>query len=145
MSNLKVHFSSDRHDWETPPEIFLPLRDEFQFTLDVCASPTNAKVSRYFTEEDDGLTQDWSNDVCWMNPPYGRELKLWVEKARHEAERGATVVAIIPARTDTAYFHDHIFGHAEIRFLRGRVKFLLHGEVIGSSPFPSAIIWSNKL
>lgn len=135
-------FTSKRHDWETPQELFDDLDREFgPFDLDVCATPDNAKVQRYFTPEDDGLAQEW-HGLCFMNPPYGRDIARWVEKARTEAEEGrATVVALIPARTDTRYWHEHIFDVADhILFLRGRVKFHLDGEPVGTAPFPSAVV-----
>lgn len=118
--------------------MFDELNDEFNFTLDPCATDENAKCSKYFTIEDDGLSKDWSNDVVFMNPPYGREIKKWIKKAYEESLNGATVVCLIPARTDTTYWHDFIFGKAnDIRFLRGRLKF---GNSKNSAPFPSAIV-----
>ena len=135
---MDVHYSSKTNEWSTPQEFFDELDKEFNFTLDPCATSENAKCTKYFTVEDDGLKQDWSNDVVFMNPPYGREIKYWVQKAYEESLKGATVVCLIPARTDTAYWHDYIFGKADdIRFLRGRLKF---GGSKNPAPFPSAII-----
>ena len=135
---MKVHYSSKSNEWATPQNLFDELNDEFNFTLDPCATDENAKCSNYFTIEDDGLSKDWSNDVVFMNPPYGREIKKWVNKAYKESLNGATVVCLIPARTDTTYWHDFIFGKAnDIRFLRGRLKF---GKSKNSAPFPSAIV-----
>lgn len=137
MHSQCVHYSTERQDWETPPEVFADLDAEFGFTLDVCATAANAKCPRFFSPADDGLWQDWSGEVCWMNPPYGREIGRWVAKAATEARRGAIVVGLLPASTDTAWFHDHIYGEAEIRFVRGRVRF------VGGSynaPFPSMIV-----
>ena len=135
---MDVHYSSKTNEWSTPQAFFDELNKEFNFTLDPCATSENAKCTKYFTVEDDGLKQDWSNDVVFMNPPYGREIKYWVQKAYEESLKGATVVCLIPARTDTAYWHDYIFGKADdIRFLRGRLKF---GESKNPAPFPSAII-----
>ena len=135
---MDVHYSSKTNEWSTPQAFFDELNKEFNFTLDPCATSENAKCTKYFTVEDDGLKQDWSKDVVFMNPPYGREIKYWVQKAYEESLKGATVVCLIPARTDTAYWHDYIFGKADdIRFLRGRLKF---GDSKNPAPFPSAII-----
>ncbi|PTK72356.1 adenine methyltransferase [Staphylococcus haemolyticus] len=135
---MKVHYSSKTNEWATPQNLFDELDDEFNFTLDPCATDENTKCSNYFTIEDDGLSKDWSNDVVFMNPPYGREIKKWIKKAYEESLNGATVVCLIPARTDTTYWHDYIFGKADdIRFLKGRLKF---GDSKNSAPFPSAIV-----
>jgi phage N-6-adenine-methyltransferase len=128
------------HDWETPPEVFDPLNTEFGFTLDVCASPENAKCERYFTYHDDGLTQDWAGETCWMNPPYGREIRKWMGKAVAEMEKGATVVCLVPARTDTDWWHRFAL-RGEIRFIRGRIKFISPTQrERNSAPFPCAIV-----
>ena len=135
---MDVHYSSKTNEWSTPQAFFDELNKEFNFILDPCATRENAKCTKYFTVEDDGLKQDWSKDTVFMNPPYGREIKYWVQKAYEESLKGATVVCLIPARTDTAYWHDYIFGKADdIRFLRGRLKF---GDSKNPAPFPSAII-----
>lgn len=135
---MSVHFSSKSNEWTTPQHLFDELNQEFNFTLDPCATEENAKCSKYFTIEDDGLSKDWSNDVVFMNPPYGREIKKWIKKAYEESLNGATVVCLIPARTDTMYWHDFIFDKADdIRFLKGRLKF---GNGKNSAPFPSAIV-----
>lgn len=128
---------ADRTDWATPPAFFAGLDKEFRFTLDVAASPHNAKCERYFTREDDGIHQDWSGEICFCNPPYGREIPKWVRKASGEARRGATTVMLIPARVDTSWWHDYIEGKAEVRFVRGRIRFV--GAPF-SAPFPSAIV-----
>jgi phage N-6-adenine-methyltransferase len=142
-------FSSNSAEWVTPPEVFIPLDVEFHFTLDVCATPSNTKVAKYFTEADDGLKQDWSKDVCWMNPPYGRVIIRWVKKAYEESRKGATVVCLLPGRTDTRWFHEYVLHKAKIRPVRGRITFLGEdglpvrnkktGE-IQSAPFPSLIV-----
>ena len=135
---MSVHFSSKSNEWTTPQYLFDELDDEFKFALDPCATDENAKCSKYFTIEDDGLSKDWSKDVVFMNPPYGREIKKWIKKAYEESLNGAIVVCLIPARTDTTYWHDFIFDKADdIRFLRGRLKF---GNSKNSAPFPSAIV-----
>ena len=96
-------FSSAKEDWETPREFFERLDGEFHFDLDVCAFPHNAKCPAYFTKEDDGLARDWGNRACWMNPPYGKDIKAWMTKALDASRRGATVVCLVPSRTDTAW------------------------------------------
>lgn len=129
--------SSNSNEWATPKKLFDDLNREFNFTLDPCATKENAKCSKFFTEEDNGLLQDWSKDIVFCNPPYGRQLCKWVEKASNEASRGATVVMLIPARTDTSYFHKYIYKKHEIRFLPGRLHF---NESKQSAPFPSMIV-----
>lgn len=116
-------------EWETPHWLFKDLDEEFAFGLDVCAMPWNAKVERYYTPSDDAIEQPWSG-VCWMNPPYGRDLELWVAKAWGAAQCGATVVCLLPARVETAWFHELVLGANEtdtgadeIRFIRGRLTF----------------------
>lgn len=139
MSNLKVHFSSDKQTWETPQAFFDMLDAEFHFSLDVCATVWTAKCRRYFTKEDDGLSMEWSG-VCWMNPPYGRKIGEWLRKAYESTMWGsndATVVCLIPARTDTAWWHDYVMKANEIRLVRGRLKF---GGAKNSAPFPSAVV-----
>lgn len=130
--NRKAMFSRASDEWETPQRLFDELDKEFGFTLDACALPQNEKVAKYYTPEDDGLKQPWSGTV-WCNPPYGREIAKWVAKAA--AERALTVM-LLPARTDTSWFHDYVLGKAEIRFLRGRLKF---GTSKENAPFPNMI------
>lgn len=125
-------FTSSTDLWETPQSLFDELDKEFHFTLDVCATKENAKCERYFTKEDDGLAQEWCG-ICWMNPPYGRQIGKWIKKAY---ESGARVVCLIPARTDTAWWHDYVM-KGEYRFIRGRLRF---GNSKNSAPFPSAIV-----
>jgi site-specific DNA-methyltransferase (adenine-specific) len=143
---MDVHFSSKKQNWATPPELFKKLNEEFQFTRDVCAEEWNAKLPDYWTEEDDCLSKDWEG-VLWMNPPYGKELKKFVKKAFEESQKKAkTIVALIPSRTDTSYFHDYILDKSEIRFLRGRVRFHTEDGVGGTAPFPSMIVvWKNNM
>lgn len=131
-----VLFSSKSIEWETPQWLFDQLNKEFKFTLDPCATRDNAKCKKYFTEGMDGLKQDWTGTV-FCNPPYGRKIGLWVKKAFEEAQKGVIVVMLIPARTDTKWFHTYIYGQAEIRFIKGRLKF---GNSINSAPFPSMIV-----
>ena len=117
-----VMFSNAKEEWETPQDLFDALNSEFHFTVDVSALPENAKCARYYTPEIDGLSQDWSGERVWCNPPYGKKAVGFVKKA---ATTKALVVMLLPARTDTRWFHDYIYHNpaAEIRFLKGRLKF----------------------
>lgn len=136
--NTKVLYSSKEEKWATPQDFFDKLNDEFHFTLDVAASPDNAKCANYFTEEQDGLAQSWEGHTVWCNPPYCRKTGLWVKKAYEEHQRtGCTVVMLLPSRTDVRWFHDYILGKAEIRFIKGRLKF---GGNKNSAPFPSIVV-----
>ncbi|TEB06234.1 hypothetical protein Pmgp_03814 [Pelotomaculum propionicicum] len=163
----KTLFSSETAEWETPQELFDQLNKEFHFTLDVCATSENAKCTRYFTQEVNGLSQSWAGEVCWMNPPYGepeqpckpkchkKKCKKrgfhndryipgvcdWVKKAYEESLKGATVVCLLPARTETRWFHGYILGKAEVRFIKGRLKF---GGAKHGAPFPSIIVVLGK-
>lgn len=140
-NTIDTMFSSKDMTWETPIELFNKLNDEFNFTLDVCALKETAKCDKFFSPEIDGLKQDWSNNVCWMNPPYGRQIQLWLEKAYNESLKDSTtVVCLIPSRTDTKYWHNYCMNASEIRFIKGRLKF---GNSKNSAPFPSAIIIFN--
>lgn len=121
--NREALFSSATDMWETPEEFFKALDAEFHFDVDVCAVKENAKCKKFFSPEQDGLSQEWRG-VCWCNPPYGRKIGEWVRRAYLAAKTGnATVVALLPARTDTKWFHEYIYGKAEIRFVKGRLKF----------------------
>ena len=136
--NTKVLYSSKEEKWATPQDFFDKLNDEFHFTLDAAASPDNAKCANYFTEEQDGLAQSWEGHTVWCNPPYCRKTGLWVKKAWEEHQRtGCTVVMLLPSRTDVRWFHDYILGKAEIRFIKGRLKF---GGNKNSAPFPSIVV-----
>lgn len=132
-------FSSATDEWATPQRLFDDLDAEFHFTLDACATDANAKCERYYTREDDGLHQDWSGECVWCNPPYGNVISQWVEKCSEEAKKpNTTIVALLPSRTDTRWFHDHIYNKAkEIRFIKGRLKF---NDCKRSAPFPSMIV-----
>ncbi len=137
---FNAHYSSATPEWATPQFLFDALNQEFGFTLDPSATPENAKCKRYFTKEVDGLSQDWSDEVVFMNPPYGKEIGNWMKKAYESAQQGATIVCLIPARTDTQWWHRYAM-KGEIRLLKGRLKFV--GKTTGHSnaaPFPSAII-----
>lgn len=135
----KAMFSSKTDEWETPQDFFDALDAEFHFTLDPCATPENAKCKKYFTKAEDGLRQDWQGETVFCNPPYGRAIKDWVKKCYEESRKpNTTVVMLIPARTDTSYFHEYIYGKAkEIRFIRGRLKF---GKAKHPAPFPSMVV-----
>lgn len=130
---MNVHFSSKTDLWSTPQDLFDQLDFYYHFDLDVCALPENAKCDRFFTPVQDGLKQKWSG-VCWCNPPYGRQIYKWVEKAYLS---NTTVVMLLPARTDTRWFHDFCLPYGKITFLRGRLKF---GGSVTSAPFPSMIV-----
>jgi phage N-6-adenine-methyltransferase len=136
-----VHFSSATDLHATPQSYFDEINTEFGgFILDVCATHENAKCAWYFTEDEDGLQQNWDTaglGPVWMNPPYGRGIGAWVKKAHETALTGTTVVALLPARTDTAWFQDYCIPFGEIRFIRGRLKF---GGALNSAPFPSALV-----
>ena len=128
-------FSSKSSEWGTPPDFFDMLHREFAFSLDACALPQNAKCRYYFTPQQDGLKQRWRG-ACWCNPPYGREVGKWIEKAIQSAREGATVVCLLPARTDTRWWHQLVLSHAnEIRFVRGRLRF--QNSRGRSSPHPA--------
>jgi len=138
----KTLFSSKKHDWETPQDLYEELNKEFNFNLDPCSSDSNHKCDKYFTIEDNGLEQDWRGHNVFVNPPYGRQIKHWVEKSYNEGQKpNTTVVMLIPARTDTRYFHDYIYHKAEIRFIKGRLKF---SNSKNSAPFPSMIVIFKK-
>ena len=136
----KVLFSSKTDLWSTPQDFYDILNKEFGFTLDPCASDENHKCEKYYTKDDNGLNKDWSGETVFCNPPYGRVIKDWVKKCHDEGSKDNTVVVmLVPARTDTAWFHDYVYGQAEIRFIRGRLKF---GGSNNSAPFPSMlVIW----
>lgn len=131
-------FSSRTDEWATPIALFKELDAEFHFTLDPCATDQNHTCDRYFTKETNGLMQDWAGETVFCNPPYG-DAKTWVRKCYIEAQKpGTTVVMLIPARTDTSYFHDYIYKKArEIRFIRGRLHY---NESKQGAPFPSMIV-----
>lgn len=130
-------YSSSTPEWETPQEFFDLWDKWYRFELDVCATPENAKCEHYFTKKENGLVQPWKGR-CWMNPPYGREIKLWVKKAYESGlNPGTVVVCLLPARTDTSWWHVYVIPYAkEIEFIRGRLKF--SGK--GPAPFPSAMV-----
>lgn len=141
----RVLFSSDNEVWETPIELFKELDKEFNFNLDPCAIPENAKCNKYFTPDQDGLKQCWQGYTVFCNPPYGRKINEWVKKCYDESKKdNTTVVMLIPSRTDTRYFHDYIYDHKsnkfkvkECRFIKGRLRF---GSATENAPLPSMIV-----
>lgn len=135
--NNTVMYSSKTDLWETPQQFFDRLNNEFHFTLDVCALPENAKCPNFYSPEQNGLSMPWEG-VCWCNPPYGCTVGQWVRRAHFVAVAGTTVVMLLPARTDTRWFHDYIYQNknVELRFIRGRLKF---GGSKNSAPFPSMV------
>lgn len=135
MKGGMLHYSSASVEWETPQGFFEALDVEFGFGLDVCATADNAKCQRFFGVEADGLSQPWTG-TCWMNPPYGREIGKWLRKAYESSLLGAVVVCLVPARTETAWWHDYCM-KGEIRFVRGRLKFGGHKH---NAPFPNAVV-----
>lgn len=142
MTKNNIHFSSKTNEWSTPHDFFDMLDKEFNFNVDVCATKQNTKVKlEYFTKKIDGLSQDWNYLNVWCNPPYGREIGNWVKKASETM--GGVVVMLIPARTDTKYFHEYIYQkeNVEIRFIKGRLKF---GGLKNSAPFPSMVVVFKK-
>lgn len=143
MMNLETMFSSKTEMWYTPQLFFDALNAIYEFDLDVCAIPENAKCVNYFTPEINGLAQKWIG-TCWMNPPYGKEIGKWVAKAYKESleNKNCKIVALLPARTDTRWFHDFIYlmPGVKIDFLKGRLKF---GGCNNSAPFPSMLVYFN--
>lgn len=146
----KGMFTSRSDEWETPKDFFNKLNKEFNFTLDVCASINNYKCSHYFDRLDDGLSKNWfernfliNKEVAgaiWMNPPYGRQIDKWIEKAFKESIN-STVVCLLPARTDTLWFHNYVMKAKEIRFVKGRLKF---GNAKNTATFPSMLVVFGK-
>jgi phage N-6-adenine-methyltransferase len=137
-STRRVMFSSENDKWSTPQDFYDKLDSEFNFTLDPCCTPESSKCYTFFTEEDDGLIQDWKGHTVFMNPPYGRSLRHWIRKAFEEGlKENTVVVALIPSRTDTRYWHEYCMKAKEIRFVKGRLKF---GNSQNGAPFPSAVV-----
>lgn len=130
-----VHFSSQSSEWSTPDDLFNNLNAIYNFQTDVCATSENAKCKNYYDKSINGLEQEWGG-MCWMNPPYGREIKAWMKKAYLSSLKNATVVCLVPARTDTNWWHEYAM-KGKITFLKGRLKF---GGHTNSAPFPSAIV-----
>lgn len=139
---IEAIFSSRSDEWETPEDLFQLLNMEFKFTLDPCASFLNHKCDRYFTKDDDGLKQSWAGETVFCNPPYGKDISRWMAKGYLESRKPeTTIVFLVPARTDTKWFHDWVYGKAEIRFVKGRIHF---SGSKGNAPFPSMIVIYRK-
>lgn len=136
--NTDVMFSSKTDLWSTPQNFFDKLNREFRFTLDVCALLENSKCEKFYSPDIDGLKQEWGGRV-WCNPPYGRGIAEWVKKGFESVQDGTASVCVmlLPARTDTRWFHEYIYKKAEIRFVKGRLKF---GNSENSAPFPSMVV-----
>lgn len=135
-------YNGNGRNWGTPSEIFQPLDREFNFTLDPCCSIESAQCPVFFTEEHNGLAQSWAGHRVFMNPPYGKEIYAWTRKARLEQGFGVLTVGLLPASTDLAWWHDDVVGHAEVRYLRGRPRFLTGGPYRASGFFASLVtIW----
>ena len=132
----KVHFSSETDLWATPIDFYEKLESRFNFTLDPCCTHDNAKCVKHYTIEENGLKQDWGRETVFMNPPYGRGIVKWMEKAYKSSLKGATVVCLVPSRTDTKWWHDYAM-KGSIEFIKGRLKF---GTAKNSAPFPSAVV-----
>ena len=133
-------FPTGSTEWETPQDFFDFLNRIFKFDIDACATKHNAKCKRYFTPEINSLTQDWTGTV-WCNPPYDRSIEKWLNKAQQSHEKGAVVVMLLPAKTDTKWIHKHVFGKTQVIFLKGRLKF---GNSDNSAPFPSMLaVWGG--
>ena len=130
-------FTSDTSEWATPQDFFDKLNAEFHFTLDPCATPENAKCGKFYTKEQNGLAQDWTGETVFCNPPYGKEISAWVEKCYKHSLSGECAVMLIPSRTDTRWFHEWVYGKAELRFVKGRLRF---NDSKGSAPFPSLVV-----
>lgn len=135
----KALFTSNSDEWFTPQTFFDEINKEFNFTLDAAATKENTKCKRFFNIDNNGLEQDWSGEVVWLNPPYSN-IKLWVEKAYNESLKGTKIVLLIPVRSDTKYFHSFIYGKAKLRFIKGRLKF---SDSKNSAPFPSMLVIYN--
>ena len=148
--NSAVMFSKATDEWRTPQATFEALDAEFGFDLDVAATADNCLVENYIGPDRgrpdrlDALSVGWGKVVCWMNPPYS-QCRAFIAKAAQEARRGATVVALVPSRTDTRWWHEHVWDTeknqprpgVEVRFIKGRLKF---GDSTNSAPFPSVVI-----
>ena len=138
---MNIHFMSKSDNWSTPINLFNCLDKQFHFTLDPCANKNNTKCLRFYSKEIDGLSKSWAHETVFMNQPYGREISKWIKKAYKESlEPGTIIVCLIPARTDTTYWHDFVMKSTYIHFIKGRLKF----NDIGTAPFPSAIIVFGK-
>lgn len=147
--NTELMFSSISNEWETPDKLYNDLHKEFGFTLDPCATKENHKCDKFYTIDTNGLDKDWTGEIAFVNPPYGRQIGKWVKKCYEENKKGVLCVMLIPSRTDTKWFHSYIYGKAEIRFLKGRLKFVNRllpsykedgNFKLSPAPFPSMVV-----
>ena len=137
----KSLFTSNKDEYATPTDLFNELDKKYHFTLDPCATSENAKCKKYYTIKENGLLKSWKGEIVFCNPPYSK-IKLWVEKCFLEFKNNnATIVLLIPARTDTQYFHNYILNQAKIIFLKGRLHF---NNSKNSAPFPSILCIYEK-
>lgn len=135
----KALFTNNSNEWETPQKLFDSLNSVFHFTLDPCSTDANAKCEKHYTQEQNGLEQTWEGETVFCNPPYGRHIGEWVRKCAEEAKH-ARIVMLIPARTDTTYFHEYIYRQAFVQFIRKRLKFELGGGFLKVLPhFPRCL------
>lgn len=134
-------YSSEKMDWGTPKKLFDKLNNYFGFTLDPCSSDENKKCEKHYTVHDDGLTKDWSKDIVFMNPPYGRIMSDWIKKAYEESLKGSTIVCLVPSRTDVKWFHNYVYGKSDIVFLDKRLEFEGSNN---KAPFPSMLVIYNS-
>lgn len=139
MGLNKSLYSSESSEWETPTDFFEELNAKYKFTLDPCCTKKSAKCKKFYTKKENGLIQSWRGERVFMNPPYGQEISQWVKKAWTEfyTHDRVFIVALLPARTDTKWFHDYIYRIAQIEFIKGRLKF---GDSKNSAPFPSMLV-----
>lgn len=138
-ARMKAHYSSATVEWRTPQDLYDHLNAEFRFTLDPCCTHESAKCEKHYTIAEDGLSQDWGKETVFMNPPYGRGIGLWMKKAYESARKGARVVCLVPARTDTAWWHDYA-ANGDLRFIRGRLNFGGDRKRGHNAPFPCALV-----
>jgi len=141
----KILYSSKSEEWETPQDLFDRLDNVYHFKLDACATKTNRKCQVFFSKADNGLLQDWTPfERVWLNPPYGRPIGAWMRKAYEESQKGCLVACLVPARTDTRWWHEHVLDKGCVTFVRGRLKFKRTDSKTGAplypAPFPSAIV-----
>lgn len=141
MHNIDTLFSSNKQDWTTPKELFEELDHEFHFTLDPCSTHENALCEKHYTKEDNGLSKMWKDEIVFCNPPYNK-ITEWADKCAVEhVLNNATVVLLVPARTDTKWFHYSVVPFARsIRFIQGR----LHFGGADRAPFPSMLVIYSK-
>jgi len=139
----RILFSSAKEEWSTPIALFDRLNGIFHFTLDAAANSENTKCFRYYTKTENGLCNPWAPGPVWCNPPYGRAISEWVQKAANEVQNGVCTVMLLPARTDTKWMHKYILNNpdAEVEFLRGRLRF---SGSKNSAPFPSMLVYFGK-